>query len=69
MKSLQFPNFFTTLCHPKKIGKFWFLVTYQEVPAARVHPWCAKAHNCFGLTLGGDETRLGKSILTWYQGL
>ena len=25
---------------------------YQEVPAARVHPRCANAHNFFGSTLG-----------------
>ena len=29
---------------------------YLEVPAARVHPRCANAHNCFGLSLGRWKT-------------
>ena len=32
------------------------ILIYQKVPAARVLPRCANAHNCLGPTWGGDET-------------
>ena len=35
-----------------KIKKLEWITILLEVPAARVHPRCANAHNCFGPTLG-----------------
>ena len=47
--------------------KLLHISKYKEVPTSWVHPRCAKAHNYFGPTLGGDVTL--KWVLLYAAGL